>query len=65
MTPSSRLDVAVEVRTGDQWHPGFLEHRRHRGDNWEGFVRWTEGPGETRIGWFSYADLRTPSDGPI
>ena len=59
MTPANRLDVPVEALVEGVWHPGFLEHRRRRGDTWEGFVRLTEAPGETRIGWFGYDELRT------
>ena len=55
MTPANRLDLPVEVRIGDQWHPGFLEHRRRRGNVWEGFVRWSESP--------SYSDVRILDDG--
>lgn len=65
MTPANRLDLPVEIRIGDQWHPGFLEHRRRRGNVWEGFVRWSESPGETRIGWYSYDDLRAMSAPPL
>lgn len=59
MTPENRLDVAVEVLIDDHWHPGTLEHRRQRGEVWEGFVRWSTGPGETRIGWYPREQVRT------
>lgn len=58
MTPATRLDVDVEVLVNDTWWPGVLEHRRQAGDRWEGFVRWSTGPGETRIGWYDCEQLR-------
>lgn len=58
MTPEHRLDVEVEVLVDGTWHPGFLEHRRPAGDQWEGFVRWSSAPGENRIGWYPYEQLR-------
>lgn len=64
MAPANRLDVPVEVHVDGQRLPGFLEHRRRRGETWEGFVRWSTAPGETRIGWFGYDDLRTVSANP-
>jgi hypothetical protein len=39
-TPSTRLEVEVGVHGVS--HPGPLEHRRTRGECWEGFVRSTE-----------------------
>ena len=62
MLPTERLWIDVEVRVGDDWHAGTLEHRRQAHDGvWEGFVRWSTGPGENRIGWFDYKDLRPVS----
>lgn len=58
MTPETRLDIDVEVLVDDTWWPGVLEHRRQADDRWEGFVRWSTGPGENRIGWYDYEQLR-------
>lgn len=59
MLPTGRLWIDVEVRVEDQWHPGTLEHRRQAPDGgWQAFVRWSTGPGENRIGWFDYDQLR-------
>lgn len=59
MIPSERLDVEVEVLVDGTWHGGFLEHRRQTADGaWEGFVRWSAAPGENRIGWYPYEQLR-------
>jgi hypothetical protein len=66
LLPTERLWIDVEVRVGDQWHPGTLEHRRQtREGDWEGFVRWSTGPGENRIGWFDYANLRPGPHGQL
>lgn len=58
MTPETRLDIEVEVLVDGTWWPGFLEHRRQRDGRWEGFVRWTRGPGLNHLGWYDYDDLR-------
>jgi hypothetical protein len=59
MLPSERLDIEVEVYIDTTWWPGTLEHRRRgRDGGWEGYVRWSTGPGETRVGWFPYASLQ-------
>ena len=58
MTPDTRLDVEVQVLVHGRWWPGFPEHARRVDDGWEGFVRWTDRPGQTRIGWHDSALLR-------
>ena len=58
MTPATCLDVDVEILIDDTWWPGTLEHRRPAVDSWEGFVRWSTGPGQNRIGWYPYEQLR-------
>lgn len=58
MTPEHRLDTPVEVLVDGTWWPGFLERRRQAGDSWEGFVRWSTAPGENRIGWHPYEQIR-------
>ena len=58
MLPSDRLDIDVEVLVDGTWWPGVLEHRRQDDDHWLGFVRWTQAPGENRIGWYPYEQLR-------
>ena len=65
MTPATRLDVEVEVLVHGRWWPGFLEHARRVDDGWEGFVRWTDGPGQTRIGWYDSALLRRHGGEPL
>jgi hypothetical protein len=62
MLPTERLWIDVEVRVRDGWQPGTLEHRRQtRAGDWQGFVRWSTGPGENRIGWFDYEHIRPTS----
>lgn len=58
MTPTTRLDIFVQVRANGEWHEGFLEHWRRCGDRWEGFVRYTVGVGQTHIRWFDQDNLR-------
>lgn len=58
MIPSERLDIDVAVQIDVAWWPGSLETRRQRGDTWEGFVRGSTAPGETRIGWYGYDVIR-------
>jgi hypothetical protein len=61
ITPETRLHVDVEVLIDDTWRPGTLEHRRPAGDGREGFVRWSTGPGENRMGCYPYERLRAPN----
>ena len=58
MTPSTRLDIEVEVLFDDVWWPGSLEHWRKAGDRWEGRLRWSTGVGQNRLGWFDQELLR-------
>lgn len=58
MTPTTRLDTDVEVHVDDTWWPGTLEHWRQRDDRWEGWVRYSTGIGQTRIGWYGRMDIR-------
>jgi hypothetical protein len=51
MTPDNRLDRIVEVLVNDTWWHGILEHWRQRDGRWEGWGRWSTGPGENRLGW--------------
>ena len=62
MLPSEALEVEVGVcpdPADGTWWPGYLEPRRRNseGDS-EGFVRYSTGPGQNRIGWFGYDVLR-------
>lgn len=62
MTPETRLGHDVQVLVNDTWHEGTLEHwRQNRDGGWEGWVRWSTGPGETRIGWHDQDDIRSLS----
>lgn len=65
MLPGERLDVEVEVLVSGAWWPGFLEHRRPDGDQWEGFVRWSSGPGQNRVGWYDHTSIRQPIHRPV
>ncbi|QNN54703.1 hypothetical protein [Nocardioides mesophilus] len=58
MLPTERLDVDIKVLVDDTWWPGVLEHRRQAEQQWEGFVRWSTGPGENRVSWYPYDRLR-------
>lgn len=58
MTPMTRLGYDVEVLVGGAWWPGVLEHWRRRDNSWQGWVRWSTGPGETRIGWYNQDRIR-------
>jgi len=58
MLPTNRVDLDVEVHVDCHWWFGVLEHRRKVQDHWQGFVRWSTGPGENRIGWYDYKHLR-------
>jgi len=58
MLPRERLEIPVEVRVDGDWWPGTVEHRRQLQGRWQGFVRWSTGPGENRIGWYDYEHLR-------
>ncbi len=63
MLPTGRVDSDVEVHIDCHWWPGILEHRRRVDDRWEGFVRWSTGTGENRIGWCDYDQLRQSTVG--
>jgi hypothetical protein len=56
--PENRLWIDVQVLVDGTWWPGALEHRRRRDGRWEGWVRYTTGLGETRLGWFDCQQLR-------
>lgn len=59
MTPETRLFIEVEVLADQgRWWPGVVEHWRERGGRREGWVRYSTGVGETRIGWFDAGALR-------
>jgi len=58
MLPTNRVDLDVEVHVDCHWWPGVLEHRRKVQDQWQGFIRWSTGPGQNRIGWYDYTALR-------
>ena len=44
MLPTERLWIDVEVRLGDELHPGTLQHRRPTEGDWQGFGRYTAAP---------------------
>ncbi len=48
----------VQVLVDGTWHVGDLEAYRHDRDGWRGFVRWSVGPGLTRLGWHPEQRLR-------
>jgi hypothetical protein len=52
MLPTTCLGLDVEVLVDGAWRPGVLEYWRQRDGRREGWVRWSTGPGETRIGWY-------------
>lgn len=58
MLPTNRLAIEVEVCVDGTWWPGDLEHWRQTDDRWEGWVRYSTGVGETRIGWFAAELIR-------
>jgi hypothetical protein len=59
MTPTTRLNIVdVEVLVDGTWWPGNLEHWRRRDDRWEGWIRWSTGPGENRVDWFPAERIR-------
>lgn len=63
MTPTTRLGIDVEVHVDDTWWPGTLEHWRQTADGrWDGWVRYSTGIGQTRIGWYNQEQIR-PVDG--
>jgi hypothetical protein len=50
----------VQILTAAGWVEGDLEAYQRNSDGvWEGFVRWTTGLAETRIGWFEEGRIRT------
>lgn len=62
MMPTTRLGLDVEVYVDDRWWPGVLEHWRQTAEGrWEGWVRWSTGPSETRIGWYDQDRVRKSS----
>lgn len=58
MTPTTRLGIDVEVLVDDTWWSGTLEHWRQRDGRWEGWVRYSTGVGENRLGWYDQKLVR-------
>jgi len=53
----------VRVLVDDRWWDGDLEaYRRESDGRWLGWVRWSEGMGATRIGWFGEEQLQPAVD---
>ena len=50
----------VQVLVDGSWHPGeLLAYRQGAADLWIGYVRWSDTPGQNRLGWFSQEVIRT------
>lgn len=49
---------AVQVLDDGTWWDGYAEARRQDDDGWRWWVRYTRGPGQTSIGWFSGEQIR-------
>ncbi len=50
--------IDVELCVGGTWWPGDLLVLRRTGDDVLGWVRWSEGPGRNRLGWFPESSWR-------
>ena len=61
MIPTTRLGIDVDVCVDGTWWPGHVEHWRQVRGQWEAWVRYSTGVGETRIGWFDSDALRRSS----
>ena len=51
----------VEVEWNGSWYPGELEAYRRVDGVWFGWVRFTTGLAETRLGWFPEGRIRHPA----
>ena len=55
----------VRVLVGGWWRDGELEAYREDCDGtWRGWVRWSDGAGTSRVGWFGKAALREAQANP-
>lgn len=53
----------VRVLVGQVWREGELEaYRRESGGAWLGWVRWSEGVGLNKVGWFGEDALERGAD---
>jgi hypothetical protein len=61
VSANRHLDVQVEVRRDGVWWPGWLDPTQCRRDDtgrWRGFVRYSTGPDQNRLGSFDQDDIR-------
>jgi len=49
---------SVEVEWEGHWYVGELQACRRQAEEWSGWVRFTTGVSETRIGWFPQHRIR-------
>ena len=54
----------VQVFVDDTWWDGDLEAYDRQDGVWSGYVRWSEGVGQTRLGWFTQDQIRGAAPSP-